>query len=247
MPPATPPPENPPGALLLDAMGTLVRLDPPGPRLRRELAGRFGLTLSPSETEQAMAAEITYYRRHMHRAADPAGVDALRLAAARALRAGLPEGSRLPAVSDGALTQALLAALHFTAYPDALPALEAARKRGLRLVVVSNWDSSLPEVLDRVAVGARVDGVLTSAATGVVKPDPAIFAAALAVAGVPAAQAVHVGDSLEEDVAGARAAGIRPVWLDRTGAGAGERDVERDGGDPDMVRISSLAELALAF
>jgi putative hydrolase of the HAD superfamily len=242
MPPVTPPPEYPPRALLLDAMGTLVRLDPPGPRLRRELAGRFGLTLSPEETERAMAAEIAYYRRHMHEAADPAGVGALRLDAARALRAGLPVGPGLAAVSDGELAQALLVSLHFTAYPDTLPALDAARKRGLRLVVVSNWDSSLPEVLDRIGVGTRVDGVITSAATGAAKPDPAIFVAALAVAGVPAPGAVHVGDSLKEDVAGAQAAGIRAVWLDRTGAHAGRRD---PGGE-NVARISTLAELALA-
>jgi putative hydrolase of the HAD superfamily len=242
MPPATPPPENRPRALLLDAMGTLVRLDPPGPRLRRELAGRFGLTLSPEETERAMAAEITYYRRHMHAAADPAGVGALRLRAAAALRAGLPEAPGLAAVSDGELAQALLASLHFTAYPDTIAALDAARKRGLRLVVVSNWDSSLPEVLDRIGVGTRVDGVLTSAASGAVKPDPAIFVSALAVAGVPPSAAVHVGDSLTEDVAGAQAADIRAIWLDRTGAHAGRPDA----GGENVTRISTLAELALA-
>ncbi len=70
-------------------MGTLVRLEPPGPRLRRELAVRFGLTLSPAEAERAMAAEIAYYRGHMQDGADAAAVSVLRLAAAEALRAGL--------------------------------------------------------------------------------------------------------------------------------------------------------------
>jgi putative hydrolase of the HAD superfamily len=207
---------------LLDAMGTLVRLEPPGQRLRRELAVRFALRLTPGEAEAAMRAEITYYREHMHAAANSEAVRALRVAAAEALRAGLPADHRLPGVDGTQLAEALVAALHFTPYPDAFPALACARERGLRLVVVSNWDSSLPEVLERIGIGERVDGVISSAAAGTAKPDPAVFAAALALAGVAAPDAMHVGDSLREDVAGARAAGIEPVWLDRTGARSAE-------------------------
>jgi putative hydrolase of the HAD superfamily len=227
-------------------MGTLVRLEPPGPRLRRELAARFGLALTPDEAERAMRAEITYYRAHMHGAADAAAVNALRLGAAEALRAGLPASRRLPAISTDALAQALVASLHFTPYPDVLPALAAARARGLGRVVVSNWDSSLPEVLHRIGIDEQVDAVVTSAGAGAAKPDPAIFRAALALVGVPAAQALHVGDSLAEDVAGARAAGVTAVWLDRAGFGA-DRPAGRD--DP-LTRerapttIFSLSELA---
>ena len=57
--------------------------------------------------------------------------------------------------------------------------------------------------------------MVTSAAAGAGKPDPAIFEFALEAAGCRAAQALHVGDSLEEDVTGARAAGIEVVWLNR--------------------------------
>jgi putative hydrolase of the HAD superfamily len=220
-------------------MGTLVRLHPPGPRLRRELATRFGLTLSPAEAERAMAAEIAYYRAHMHDAADAGAVNALHLAAAEALRSGLPEGRRLPRVSSTELTRALVASLHFTPYPDVVPALVWARGRGLSLVVVSNWDSSLPEVLDRIGVGEYVDGVITSAGAGAAKPDPAIFRSALALAGVPPAQALHVGDSLVQDVAGARAAGVSAVWLDRSAAGLANQPP-----NPPPRTISSLSELS---
>jgi putative hydrolase of the HAD superfamily len=228
------PPAPLPRALLLDAMGTLVRLDPPGPRLRRELGRRFGLTLSPAEAELAMGAEIALYRERMHGASDPAGVQALRAAAAEALRAALPPDRRLPGVTTSELVEALLASLHFTAYPDALPALRWARRRGMRIVVVSNWDSALPEMLGRVGLAEWLDGVMTSAVAGVAKPDPEIFAIALAEVGVGAAEALHVGDSLAEDVAGARAAGIRAIWLDRSGSPAAQ----------DVPAISSLAELA---
>ena len=59
--------------------------------------------------------------------------------------------------------------------------------------------------------------MVSSAAVGAAKPDPAIFTAALERAGARPEDAVHVGDSLEKDVAGARAAGIRPVLLCRDG------------------------------
>jgi putative hydrolase of the HAD superfamily len=215
-------------------MGTLVRLEAPGPRLRCELAGRFGLWVSADEAERAMRAEIAYYRSHMHTGVDAAGVSALHLAAAEALRSGLPEDRRLPQVSSLDLAETLLASLHFTPYPDAVPALTDARRRGLTLIAVSNWDSSLPEVLDRAGVAALLDGVITSAVVGAAKPDPVIFRAALARAGVTAAEAIHVGDSLEEDVDGARAAGLRAVWLDRLEVGA----------NIDVPTITSLTELA---
>ena len=105
-------------------------------------------------------------------------------------------------------------------FDDAREALQAARQHGLRVVVVSNWDSSLAQVLERVGLADVIDGVVSSAAVGAAKPDPAIFEAALALARVAAGEALHVGDSLEHDIAGARAAGIAAVWLNRDGAAA---------------------------
>jgi putative hydrolase of the HAD superfamily len=85
------------------------------------------------------------------------------------------------------------------------------------VIVVSNWDASLPAALDSTGLSPLVDAVLTSATVGAAKPDPAIFERALAVAGVAAADALHVGDSLAEDVEGARRAQIAAVWCNRRG------------------------------
>ena len=95
-----------------------------------------------------------------------------------------------------------------------------------RQVCISNWDYELDLVLERIGLAEALDGIVTSAAAGARKPDPAIFATALAVAGCEAGEAIHVGDS-DEDVAGARAAGIDVVRIDREG-----------GAD-----VSSLAEI----
>ncbi len=104
---------------------------------------------------------------------------------------------------------------------DALPALAAA---GVRLAIVSNSDGTIEARLAAAGVvqvgagpGVSVEAVIDSAAVGVAKPDPRIFELALAACGVGPEAAVHVGDSRRADVAGALAAGIRPLHMDPFG------------------------------
>jgi putative hydrolase of the HAD superfamily len=111
----------------------------------------------------------------------------------------------------------MLASLEFRPYLDVVPALTALRGDGHRLVIVSNWDCSLPEWLGPLGLLALVDGVVTSADVGAAKPDPRIFRRALELAGMRPENAVHVGDSVAGDVVGARALGIRAVLLQRAG------------------------------
>jgi putative hydrolase of the HAD superfamily len=109
--------------------------------------------------------------------------------------------------------------------PAVAEALRAIAALGVPLGVVSNSDGTVQAELCRLGVcsvndgaGVRVGVVMDSAVVGVAKPDPRIFRMALEALGVPASeQVLHVGDSLRYDVAGARAAGIRPVHLDPHG------------------------------
>ena len=222
-----------PHAVLLDALGTLVSLEAPAGALRAELGRRFEISISESEAQTAMSAEMAYYRTHLDEGRDAPTLEALRRRCARIVRDELPEASGALGVDLGRLTEALLASLHFSAYPDAVPALRRLRAVGSRLVVVSNWDVSLPDVLERVGLASLLDGVVTSAGVGARKPARAIFEEALRVAGVARAQALHVGDGLEEDVEGALAAGIEAVYLARDGA----------AGPMGVRTISTLAEL----
>ena len=204
-------------AVLLDAFGTLVELEPPGPLLARELARRLGVVVSEADADRAMRAEIAYYRRHHARARDAASLADLRARCAGVVAAELGLGG---ALEGPELIEALLAALRFRPFPDVVPALGALRGRGVRLVVVSDWDVSLHEMLARTGLEPLVDGAVATAVVGVAKPDPAPFRRALALAGVAAGEALHVGDSVALDVAGARAAGIEPVLLRRPGTAA---------------------------
>ena len=219
-----------PRAVLLDALGTLLELEPPAPRLRTELLRRFDVRIGETDAQRAIGAEIAYYRAHLDEGRDPVALAALRSRCAEALREGLPDDERIAAIDNAALTGALLASLRFEPFADVRPALAAARAAGRRLVVVSNWDVSLNDVLDRLGLSQMLDGVVTSAEFGVRKPAPEIFDHALALAGVAAHDAIHIGDSLAEDVAGARAAGIEAVLIKRDG----------DPGPPGVRTITTL-------
>jgi putative hydrolase of the HAD superfamily len=204
-------------AVLLDALGTLVELPPPAPALREELAERFGVVVTLEQAERAIAAEIAFYRARFDEAVDAERLRALRRDCAEVLRGGLPPSNVLAGVDVDAIVDALLGALRFRAYPDARPAIIGARERGLRVVVASNWDVGLVEVLERLELAPLLDGVVTSASVGARKPDAAVFEAALALAGVEPGAALHVGDSLDEDARGARAAGLHAALIVRAG------------------------------
>ncbi len=223
-----------PRAILLDALGTLVALEPPAPLLRAELLERFGIAVGDADAARAIAAEIAYYRAHLDEGRDSASLAALRRRCAEVLRGALPATGRVAGLDLDALTEALLASLRFTPFPDVLPALSAARSRGWRLVVVSNWDISLHAVLERLGLVPLLDGIVTSAEAGARKPSPAIFDRALQLAGAAPHETVHVGDSPDEDVAGARGAGIEPILVRRGG----------DLGPAGVRTITSLTELA---
>jgi putative hydrolase of the HAD superfamily len=206
--------EGIPSAVLLDALGTLVELEQPWPHLTEELAAR-GVAVTEEAERAAMLAEMAYYRAHHDEAGDWPGLEDLRRRCARVVQGHLGTSLPLAEVQD-----ALLAAIRFRAYPEVPDVLARLRAGGARLAVVSNWDVSLHDVLERTELRALVDVVVVSAELGAAKPDPAIFHAALERVGITAQEAIHVGDSVEHDVAGALAAGLEAVLVARNGAQA---------------------------
>ena len=217
---------------MFDALGTLVALEPPGPLLRKGLRDRAGVEISSAQADVALAAEISYYRAHLDEGRDRQSLAGLRRRCTEKLREALPADAQ--AIEAGALEAILLGALRFSAFADARNAIEAVRRLPARALVVSNWDVSLEDVLANLDLAPLLDGVVTSARAGARKPSEAIFTRALELAGVTGERAVHVGDSVEEDVAGARRAGIEPILLSRSG----------QAGPPEVTTIASLSELA---
>jgi putative hydrolase of the HAD superfamily len=214
-------------AVLLDALGTLVELQPPAPRLQRLLA-RSGFEVSQERAAAGFAAEIAYYLDHHLEGSDRERLERLRDRCAEEMRRAL----ELPDLDHATARRAMLDALEFRPYPDVLPALGELRERGLTLVVASNWDCSLSDWLEPAGITELVDGVVTSAEVGAPKPHPRVFERALAIVGVAPSEALHVGDKVDNDIEGAAAAGVRAVL------------VQREGEPPAGVEaISSLREL----
>jgi putative hydrolase of the HAD superfamily len=202
-----------PRAILLDALGTLLTIEDPAPRLVELMRERHAIEVSPSAAAGALRTEMGYYREHCVRACDAELLQELRLQCAAIVAREL--GGAALALPPASLLATLLDSLRFAPFPEVPAALARWRAGGATLVVASNWDVSLHTVLRETGLLEHLDGVVTSAEVGASKPSGELFAAALALAGAEAWQAAHIGDSLSEDVEGASAAGIEAVWLRR--------------------------------
>jgi FMN hydrolase / 5-amino-6-(5-phospho-D-ribitylamino)uracil phosphatase len=128
---------------------------------------------------------------------------------------------------------------HFDLYDDVQEVIPALAARGLALGVISNSHRSLEAFTEHFALDRYVRTHVSAHPGRYMKPHPSIFAAALASAGVEAGEAVMVGDSLKHDVRGALGAGLRAVWLRRSG----EDSTARPGHVPLIRRLHELPPL----
>lgn len=113
--------------------------------------------------------------------------------------------------------------------------LGVLKSRGVQMAVVSNWDQRLFKLLEDLKVSHFFRGVFISSVLGTAKPEKKIFDIAMERMGVHPIQTIHVGDSLVDDVHGAKNAGIRPVHIDReTPVGAKPKG---------FIRVASLKEI----
>lgn len=118
--------------------------------------------------------------------------------------------------------------------PEAVPLLRRLREAELRILVVSNFDARVRGVLAALDLAPLIDQITISSEAGAAKPDPHIFAVALAEAGLEPGQVLHVGDTAREDLAAARAAGLAVVLV-----GGSELAAEA----PDAPRVERLGSI----
>ncbi len=207
-------------AVFFDAGDTLLRADPPVERVYREAFERHGVPASDEAVHAAVHAtwrDVDLARERGEERWGGVGGEAgfwRRFVGTVYARAG---GGAMPEELLGELVAHFGAERHWAVYPETRAVLAALRAGGLRLVVVSNWDSTLPPLLERLGLASAVDEVVVSALVGVSKPARGIFDEAVRRAGVAHGEALHVGDSLVDDYHGARDAGIPALLLDRRG------------------------------
>ena len=101
-------------------------------------------------------------------------------------------------------------------FPETQNVLEEIQGRGFRLGIISNFDSRIYDVCRTLRIFSLLDSITLSSEVGAAKPDTKIFKTALAKGGLKPEEALHIGDSLAEDVDGGRSAGLPSIFLDRT-------------------------------
>jgi FMN hydrolase / 5-amino-6-(5-phospho-D-ribitylamino)uracil phosphatase len=125
-------------------------------------------------------------------------------------------------------------------YSDTLDAITRVKAiASIGMITNGPTDIQQPKI-DLLEIEQHFPFILISESVGIWKPDPAIFQMALDIAGLPAADAIYVGDSHIADIPGARAAGMRSVWINRAG-------VDWPGEDPPDVEIHDLFELLICL
>lgn len=232
--------------VLLDVGGTLI-----GPR------GSFGEVYAEIFTEFGVRCDAEQFNTAIYATWDemsrsiPTGIDRYAhfdggedgywhhfVQRAVELATGELIGDRLAAAALKRLQKRFGSVDAWQVFDDALPVLETLRQRGVRLAVVSNWDSRLPDVLKALSLDGWFETIVVSHFEGVEKPNAAIFRRALERIGVAPANALHVGDSPELDGAGAAAAGVDWIWVDRY-------NPANDKAIPDLSRLPAIVEHGL--
>ncbi len=197
-------------AVLFDVDFTLVRPGPDlGPEGYQRLGRRFGLELDPSRYADARAAAILEVKRHPEHDHD----EEIWVDFTEQIIRGMGANTGRARECAVEMTRAWEHSENFELFDDALPVLEELRRHDLKLGLVSNTGRDLDHFVAHHRLD--VDAIVDSRSHGRVKPHPTIFQAALELLRVEAAETVMVGDSLPEDIEGARALGMRAILIDR--------------------------------
>jgi putative hydrolase of the HAD superfamily len=217
-------------AVVFDVDFTIAKPGPDlGPEGYRALGQRFGLDLDPALYEEARRGAIATLERNSELDHDE---EVWVLFTERIIQGMGGNGDTYSCAR--AMTLAWERADHFELYEDALPVIAELRNRGLKLALLSNTGRDLNEFVAHHRID--VDVFLTSRLHGKTKPHETIFRAVLERLAVEPQHAVMVGDSPEDDIAGARAVGMR-AWL-----------VDREGRFPDTRhRLDNLRALPAAL
>jgi putative hydrolase of the HAD superfamily len=207
---------TPTSFVFFDVGDTLVRVDPSWSAIYLRCCREFGLAVDEDALERAVGEASGggfWDGSGPYQASEEASYRRIKAFDARVMAAlGHPD---LPDRFYRRMGQLFLAAEAWHVFPDVRPALDQLRAAGIRAAVISNWVWALPELLHDLDLADHFERVVVSSRVGYDKPHPAIFQRALELTGVPPDAAIHVGDNPATDVAGARAAGIRPILIRR--------------------------------
>src|SRR5262245_42923175 len=222
-PPSARPPAGLIRAVFFDAAGTLLAVREPVGETYARFARREGIDAEADALESGFQRALRQAEPLAFPRASPRRIRALehewwwRRVSDAFRAAGVDPSRRAVARTFAAVFEHFATRAAWRLFTDVKPALRLLRARGLRLAVVSNFDTRLLMLLEGFGVSSSFDAVVLSSTVGFAKPDPRLFTAALSALRVDPASTLHVGDSERLDRRAARAAGLRALRLDRGG------------------------------
>ncbi len=206
-------------AVFFDAANTLLYPFPSVGAQYAEVAAHYGVTTTADAVQQAFRHAWGQVQTQSEQDPTRYGI-------------GEPDGYRfwhalvhatftqiaLPKAFDAffdELYQRFAAADAYRLYSETSTVLQNLREAGYIVGVISNWDSRLTGILEGLGLMEQLHHVTISAVVGWEKPHRAVFDHALQAVSVPPSRALHIGDSLREDIQGAAQVGLQPLWLQR--------------------------------
>ena len=220
-------------AVFFDVDFTLIY---PGPAFQgegyRDFCARYGMTVEPDRFTAAVNSASHILDREQDAVYDPQiFIDYT----AHIIRQMGGTGDAVEPCAEE-IYREWAACQHFLLYEDVAETLHILAERNLQIGLISNSHRCLESFQEHFELDNFIDVAISSSQHGYMKPHPSIFEAALKLAGVSASEAVMVGDSVTQDIDGARRVGMRGVLVRRSGATS-------DTLAADVPTIRSLLEL----
>ncbi len=208
-------------AIFLDAGGTLIKVKGTVGEVYATTANRHGFQIEPGHIngafrqafekapplafpgtpeDQLIDKEKTWWMNVVQDAFGVIGID--------------KTDQRFPALFED-LFHAFEGSDEWELYPEVIAVLEEFARREIPLGIISNFDSRLTRICEDLQIAIFFTSITISSREGAAKPDSAIFQQALAKHQIEPHEAIHIGDSLRDDVEGATNAGLQAVHLDR--------------------------------
>jgi putative hydrolase of the HAD superfamily len=232
-----------PEVIFFDVGDTLIRAHPSWAGVYREGLLEFGIDIAEKDLERALLDETKAGAWWLNEEPfEPTEENSY----ARIKRFDLAVLARVgyPDIDEEAIRRiegAFSKRSAWYVFPEVMPALQSIAAAGVRMGVISNWVWGGTELIHDLELARHFEVLTLSARVGFQKPHRGIFQHALTAMHVDPSHTMHVGDSYNADVKGARGMGIEPVLIDRSGGDAARaRD---DNEDPDLPIVADLNEL----
>ena len=224
-------------AVFFDLYFTLVRYEPPREEIQAGTLKDFGIEVNPEALRRPLNLADEFIYQEIARS--PVGQRSKEAQAALYVRYEKILLKEVGIEADESLILKILDKMRqvdmkLVLFDDVMPALAELERRGLTLGLISNIDRDITSLLRELGLLTLLQVAVTSQKVGFNKPRPEIFQEALRQAGVPASEAIYVGDQYQIDVVGAGKIGMKGILLDRA-------DYSEETAD--CLRIQSLTQL----